>query len=58
MKHGVDFADAATALEDEYALTRDDRPTTMRNADVTLGMDARREAAGRGVHVGSLTNPA
>jgi hypothetical protein len=38
-KHGVDFADAATALEDEAALTMpDDDPDEERS--VTLGMDA------------------
>lgn len=38
-KHGVDFADAATALEDEAALTMpDDHPEE--NRWITLGMDA------------------
>ena len=38
-KHGIDFADAATVLSDEMALTiRDDHPTEERQ--VTLGMDA------------------
>jgi uncharacterized DUF497 family protein len=38
-KHGVDFADAATVLEDEAALTMpDDHPEEDRW--VTLGMDA------------------
>jgi uncharacterized DUF497 family protein len=38
-KHGVDFADAATALSDEHALTRaDDEPGEERF--LTLGMDA------------------
>jgi uncharacterized protein len=38
-KHGVDFADAATALTDDLALTRsDDHPDEERL--VTLGMDA------------------
>ena len=38
-KHGVDFADAATVLSDEMALTiRDDHLTEERH--VTLGMDA------------------
>ena len=38
-KHGVDFADAATALSDEHALTRpDDEPDEERF--LTLGMDA------------------
>ena len=38
-KHGVDFADAATALSDEHALTRpDDEPGEERY--LTLGMDA------------------
>ena len=39
MKHGVDFADAATVLTDDLALTRlDDSPDQERF--VTLGMDA------------------
>lgn len=38
-KHGVDFADAATVLEDEMGLTRaDDHANEERW--VTLGMDA------------------
>jgi uncharacterized DUF497 family protein len=38
-KHGVDFADAVTALEDESALTiNDDDPEEERFA--TIGMDA------------------
>ena len=38
-KHGVDFADAATVLTDDLALTRpDDNPDEDRF--VTLGMDA------------------
>ena len=38
-KHGVDFADAATALSDEQALTmNDDDPDEERF--VTIGMDA------------------
>jgi uncharacterized protein len=38
-KHGVDFADAVTALHDEWALTvRDPHPGEERF--VTLGMDA------------------
>lgn len=38
-KHGVDFADAETALRDEMALTvPDDHPAETRFA--TLGMDA------------------
>jgi len=37
--HGIDFADAATALEDEFALTvQDDDPDEERF--VTLGEDA------------------
>lgn len=39
VKHGVDFADAATVLTDDLALTRpDDSPDQERF--VTLGMDA------------------
>ena len=38
-KHGVDFADAATVLSDDLALTRrDEHPNEERF--VTLGMDA------------------
>jgi uncharacterized DUF497 family protein len=38
-KHGVDFADAATALNDEFALTvSDEHPNEQRF--ITLGMDA------------------
>lgn len=38
-KHGVSFADAVSALEDEYALTiEDDHPEERRL--ITLGMDA------------------
>ena len=38
-KHGVDFADAATVLHDEQAITvRDDEPDEERY--VTIGMDA------------------
>lgn len=38
-KHGVDFADAATVLSDDFALTRrDDNPAEERFA--TVGMDA------------------
>ncbi len=38
-KHGVDFADAVTVLDDEIALTvRDERPGEDRY--VTIGMDA------------------
>lgn len=38
-KHRVDFADAATALEDEAALTRGDA-SSEEERFVTLGMDA------------------
>ena len=38
-KHGIAFADAVTALEDDYALTiEDDHPGERRF--ITLGMDA------------------
>jgi len=38
-KHGVDFADAATVLSDDFALTRrDEDPAEERF--VTMGMDA------------------
>ena len=38
-KHGVDFADAVTALSDEMALTTPE-DTEEENRSVTLGMDA------------------
>ena len=38
-KHGVDFADAATALEDELALTIDDTDPEEERF-VTIGLDA------------------
>jgi uncharacterized DUF497 family protein len=38
-KHGVDFADAATVLSDEMALTRSEEGTD-ESRSVTLGMDA------------------
>jgi hypothetical protein len=38
-KHGVDFADAALALEDERALTIPDDATTTEQRFVTLAMD-------------------
>jgi uncharacterized DUF497 family protein len=39
-KHGVDFADAATALEDESALTVGDASSADEERWITLGMDA------------------
>jgi hypothetical protein len=38
-KHGIDFADAATVLEDELALTVDDTEPD-EDRFVTVGMDA------------------
>jgi uncharacterized DUF497 family protein len=38
-KHGIDFADAATALEDELALTIEDTDPD-EDRFVTVGMDA------------------
>ncbi len=38
-KHRIDFADAIAALEDPYALTRDD-PHPREQRFVTLGLDA------------------
>jgi len=38
-KHGVDFADAVGALEDELALTTEDVGTLSEKRLVTLGMD-------------------
>jgi len=38
-KHSVDFADAATVLEDEFALTIDDDDPDEKRF-VTIGMDA------------------
>lgn len=40
LKHGVDFADAATALWDEEALTRSDPDAQGEERFVSLGMDA------------------
>ena len=40
LKHGVDFADAVTALEDEAALTRADPDAQGEDRFVSLGMDA------------------
>ena len=39
-KHGVDFADAATALEDQSALTMRDESSAEEERWITLGMDA------------------
>lgn len=39
-KHGVDFADAVTALEDEMALTRIDPDSDHEERFVSLGTDA------------------
>lgn len=39
-KHGVDFADAATVLADDWALTRPDDEDPNEERFVTLGMDA------------------
>jgi hypothetical protein len=39
-KHGVDFADAVSALEDEGALTRPDPDARDEERFVSLGMDA------------------
>ena len=41
LKHGVDFADAVTALEDDRALTRSDPDAEGEDRFVSLGMDAR-----------------
>ena len=38
-KHGVDFADAALALEDELALTMRDPDSENEERYITLGMD-------------------
>ena len=38
-KHGIDFADAATVLEDEFALTREDDEHAEERF-VTIGSDA------------------
>lgn len=40
LEHGVDFADAATALWDEDALTRSDPDAQGEERFVSLGMDA------------------
>jgi hypothetical protein len=39
-KHGVDFADAVIALEDERALTMSDPDSEAEERFVSLGMDA------------------
>lgn len=39
-KHGVDFADAVSALEDERVLTRPDPDARDEERFVSLGMDA------------------
>jgi hypothetical protein len=39
-KHGIDFADAATALEDESALTMQDAFSAEEERWIALGMDA------------------
>ena len=39
LKHGVDFADAALALEDEFALTQPDPDTEGEDRFVSLGLD-------------------
>ena len=39
-KHGVDFADAATVLHDEHAITIRDEGSDEEDRFVTLGMDA------------------
>lgn len=39
-KHGIDFADVATALEDESALTMQDAFSAEEERWITLGMDA------------------
>ena len=38
-KHGVDFADAALALEDEHAITIPDAASASEERFLTLGMD-------------------
>jgi uncharacterized DUF497 family protein len=38
-KHGVDFADAAIALEDEFALTIEDPKSAAERRFITLGAD-------------------
>ena len=38
-KHGVDFADAALALEDDHAITIPDLATTSEERFITLAMD-------------------
>jgi uncharacterized protein len=38
-KHGVDFADAALALEDDHAITVPDEASTSEERFITLGMD-------------------
>ena len=40
-KHGIDFADAATALHDERAITILDEESDAEDRFVTVGMDAK-----------------
>ena len=41
IKHGIDFADAATAREDDWAVTVRDQLSGDEARYITLGMDAR-----------------
>ena len=40
LDHGVSFADAATVLEDDYALTREDPDSFGEQRFITLGMSS------------------
>jgi uncharacterized DUF497 family protein len=40
LQHGVSFAEAATVLSDDYALTREDSDSSSEQRFVTLGMSA------------------
>jgi uncharacterized DUF497 family protein len=49
--HGVSFAEAVTALEDDFALTREDGADGEEQRFVTAGAERCRESARRGVRV-------
>ena len=49
--HGVSFAELATVLEDDYAITREDPDSIGEQRFVTLGLSGRRQSPGRRVRV-------
>lgn len=50
-KHGIDFADAATVLFDDLAITMFDDSVDEQERHVALGMDALGRCLGRGLYV-------